>query len=239
MFDKSARFYDAIYATLYDPAAKAAWIFDVLREHGRPNGCVLDAACGTGEFVPFLQEHFEVVGLDLDAGMLAIARQRCPYVSFHQADFTDFDLGERFDVVVCLGSSIGYARTLDGLRQAIATFARHARPGGLVVVEPFLRPEVWTPGHLTALFVDEPDLKIARMGVSEPAVDRVAVLDWHYLVATPAGIESFTEHHELGLFTVEEHLAAFRDAGLVATHDPIGYPGRGGRGLYVGVSPAP
>src|SRR5687768_13363513 len=99
MFDRSARFYDAIYATLYDPAAKAAWILDVLREHGRPNGILLDAACGTGVFIPYLQECYEVVGLDLDPGMLAIARQRCPDVPFHLADFTDFDLGEQFDVV--------------------------------------------------------------------------------------------------------------------------------------------
>ena len=208
MFDKSARFYDAIYAKQYDLPAKAAWVLDLLRERGQPAGRLLDAACGTGAFIPFLRPHYDIVGLDLDPGMLAIARARCPDVTFHQADFTEFDLGEQFDVVLCLGSSIGYARTVDGLRRTIATFARHTLPGGLVVVEPWLRPEVWTPGYVSALFVDEPDLKIARMGVSGPAVDRLSILDWQYLVATPAGIEAFTEHHELGLFTDEEHLTA-------------------------------
>lgn len=239
MFDKSARLYDAIYTRRYDLPAKAAWVLDILREHGRPGGRLLDAACGTGAFVPYLQEHYEVVGVDLDSGMLAIARARCPDVSFHQADFTDFNLGERFDVVLCLGSSIGYTRTVKRLRRTLATFARHTHPGGLVVVEPWLPPEAWTPGHISALFVDEPDLKIARLGVSGPAEQGVSIMDWHYLVATPAGIETFVEHHELGLFTVEEHLAAFRDAGLSVTHDPVGLAESGGRGLYVGVRASP
>jgi hypothetical protein len=43
-------------------------------------------------------------------------------------------------------------------------------------------------------------------------------------------VEHFTELHELGLFTVEQHLAAFRAAGLAAEHDPEGPMGRG---LYV------
>jgi hypothetical protein len=48
-----------------------------------------------------------------------------PDVSFHQADLVSFDLNRRFDAVLCLGSSIGYIETLDRLRQAVATFARH------------------------------------------------------------------------------------------------------------------
>jgi hypothetical protein len=40
------------------------------------------------------------------------------------------------------------------------------------------------------------------------------MLDFHYLVATSEGVEHFTEHHELGLFTEEEYRAAFMQAGL-------------------------
>jgi hypothetical protein len=62
----------------------------------------------------------------------------------------------------------------------------------------------------------------------------VAILDFHYLVATAEGIEHFTERHELGLFTEEEYLAAFAQAGLEARHDREWL---GGRGMYIGVRP--
>jgi hypothetical protein len=49
-------------------------------------------------------------------------------------------------------------------------------------------------------------------------------------VGTAAGVEHFTEDHLLRLRTVEEMLAAFREAGLNAEHDPEGI---NGRGLYL------
>jgi SAM-dependent methyltransferase len=141
----------------------------------------------------------------------------------------DFDLGRSFDAVVCMFSSIGYVRTEERLRSALAAMARHLQPGGVLVVEPWLSPDVWQDRHVGGVFVDEPKLKIARMNAARRD-GNVSVVDFHYLVATPAGVEHFTELHELGLFTVEQHLAAFRAAGLEAEHDPEGPMGRG---LYV------
>jgi hypothetical protein len=82
--------------------------------------------------------------------------------------------------------------------------------------------------------VDQPDLKIARMNKSE-VEERVSIMNFHYLVATPAGIEHFTEMHELGLFSHEEYLDAFRASALEVVHDPD--PEKlTGRGLYIGVA---
>jgi len=62
----------------------------------------------------------------------------------------------------------------------------------------------------------------------------VSVIDFHYLVATPEGIEHFTECHELGLFSHDEYLGAFVASGLEVVYDPRGLMGRG---LYVGLRP--
>jgi hypothetical protein len=55
----------------------------------------------------------------------------------------------------------------------------------------------------------------------------ISVINFHYMVATPAGVQYFTEDHELGLYTREEYLAAFRDAGLKTDYEPEGLIGRG------------
>jgi hypothetical protein len=57
------------------------------------------------------------------------------------------------------------------------------------------------------------------------------VINFHYLVATPEGVQHFTELHELGLYTKEEYLEAFRAAGLATTYETDGLIGRG---MYVG-----
>ena len=104
--------------------------------------------------------------------------------------------------------------------------ARHLRPGGVLIVEPFFTPDAWVPGRPAAIFVDRPDLKLARMNVSAQE-GNVAILDFHYLVATPEGVEHFSERHELGLFTQDEYCQAAVLAGLETTFDEHGLTGRG------------
>lgn len=233
MFTKSQRFYDAIYS-FKDYAGEAERLKGFIAQHKRSAGnALLDVACGTGGHAPYLRDDFAYEGLDLDPGMLALARERFPDIPFHLGDMVDFDLGHQFDVVCCLFSSIGYTRTVPRLRQAIATMARRVRPGGLVIVAPFLSPDVWVPGQPHALFVDQPELKLARMNVSEAdASGTVAILDFHYLVATPEGVEQFSERHELGLFTDEQYRDAFAASGLEVAYDAEGLIGRG---IYIGV----
>ena len=232
MFTKSAELYDAIYRKEY--AAEVARLEEFIRRHKRSAGNgLLDVACGTGGHIKHLRERYRVEGLDLDPSILAVARRDNPGVPFHEADMISFDLPQRFDVVACLASSIGYARTVDGLHAALRTFARHLVPGGVALVEPWITSDRYEPGRVIARSVDEPELKVARINVSS-VEGRLAVLNSHYLVGTPEGVEHFTERHELGLFTEEEYMQAFRGAGLDTAYDPHGLIGRG---MYIGVKP--
>jgi SAM-dependent methyltransferase len=191
---------------------------------------LLDVGCGTGQHLLHLSSTFEVEGLDLSPELLRIARERCPGVELHEGDMAAFTLPRRYDVIICLFSSIAYVRTLDRMRAALANFSRHLNPGGLVLVEPWFTPETYWTDTLTGNVADHGDFKIYWMYTSR-RVDRLSVLDIHYLVGQPSGVEHFTERHEMGLFTHAEYLDAFRDAGLEPEHEAIG---RFRRGLYLG-----
>jgi SAM-dependent methyltransferase len=194
---------------------------------GRPGATsLLDVACGTGRHLQHLSHSLECAGLDADAGMLALARLRCPDLSFTQADMVDFDLGRHFDVVTCLFSAIGYVATEERLDRSVACMAKHLSRGGLLIVEPWFQPEEWSDGIVNMNTVDQPELKAVRMNISRRQAD-VAVLDFHWLVGTPQGIESFVEHHELALFTWDQYRAAFERAGLEVEVDKRGLSGRG------------
>jgi len=230
MFTKSAAFYDAIYGWK-DYAGEAQKLDALIRQHKRSTGVtLLDVACGTGAHAPFLRTTYEYKGLDLDDEMLAVAREQYPDLSFHHGDMANFDLGRQFDVVTCLFSSIGYARTATKLRQTLANLARHTQPGGVVIVEPWFTPEQWHSGRIHAFLVDEPELKICRMARSE-IEGTMSILYFDYLVGTPTSADHFSERHEMGLFTHDAYLEAFRTAGLDASFDEEGLMGRG---LYIG-----
>jgi SAM-dependent methyltransferase len=234
MFRRSQRFYDAIYSWKDYPGE--AERIDAAIRFRRPGAeTLLDVACGTGKHLELLRDRYRVEGVDLDPEMLEIARARLgPGLPLHVGDMRDFDLGRAFDVVTCLFSSIGYARTEEDLRRTVGTLVRHAGPGGVVLVEPWFTPDQWTPGHLSGIFVDEPDLKIARLALSGPMTTPMT-MTFHYLVGTGDGIEHFTEDHEVGMFTHQQYVEAFRAAGLEPEHEDEGPMGRG---LYAGVRPS-
>jgi len=232
MFSKSQRFYDLLYSWK-DYQAEVDKLHSLVEARKVSNGnSWLDVACGTGKHMELLRAWYQVEGLDLDPGMIDLARDRLPDVTFHVADFRNFELGHRYDVVSCLFSSIAYSRDRSELEQSVSCLARHLAPGGVLLVEGFIKPDQFQAGHVQLLCVDEPDLKVTRMAAGEVSTGRVE-FEFHYLVGRPEGIEYFMEPHHVSLFRDEEYVAAFKGAGLSVEHDPQGLEGRS---LFVGQS---
>jgi SAM-dependent methyltransferase len=230
MFDKTSALYDLFYEKGLgkDYAAEAESIAALLPATTRS---LLDVACGTGLHLEHLSKRFECAGIDIEPGMLDVARARCPGIELVEADMVDFDLGRTFDAVICMFSSIGYVATEERLQRAVASMAAHLNPAGILVVEPWFQPEMWSVGYPHVLVVDEPEVKACRMSVSGRDGE-VAIVDFQYLVATPDGIEHLEESHRLTLFTWDQYRDAFERAGLAATVEREG--GLMGRGLVTG-----
>jgi SAM-dependent methyltransferase len=163
----------------------------------------------------------------VDDGLLEIARRRLPGVPLHHGDMRDFDLGRQFDAITCLFSAIGFVDGPDGLAAAARTFARHLEPGGIALIEPWLTPDAWMVDRPHLLTYEEPELVLARATVSGLRDERISTTEMHYVVATPAGVEHFVEHHDLYLFRNDEMRAAFEEAGLEVDYDADGLIGRG------------
>ncbi|GAC1659104.1 MAG: hypothetical protein NVS9B12_11920 [Vulcanimicrobiaceae bacterium] len=232
MFTLSAKYYDALYRAMgKDYARESARVTQVLQERGIAGGAaLLDVACGTGAHLEHLSKTFTCEGLDLDRNMLALGAQRCPDVPFTQTDMVSFNLGKKFDAILCLFSSIGYVPNVMRLEQTMQTFARHLKPGGVVILEPWHTPEEWIDNHLNALYVDEPNLKVARMNVSRRD-GNVSIIHFHYLVGSADGIRAFTEPHRLTLFSHAEYRRALERAKFSVEFEEEGLMKRG---LYIG-----
>jgi SAM-dependent methyltransferase len=234
MYSKSQQYYDAVYGFKNYKAEAEKLCAHIDAHKTSEPATLLDVACGTGAHLPFLRQRFAVEGLDLDPGMIAVAQARNPEVPFHIGDMVGFDLQRQFDVVVSLFSAIAYAYPVARLHQAIAAMARHVVPGGLLIIEPFFTPGSWQSGpRVSSLFVDKPELKIARIGLPQRE-GTLARFDFQYLVGTLEGVEHFSERHELGLYEHDEYREGFAKLGIPVVYEQD-WPTR--RGLFIGVLP--
>lgn len=228
MFSESARHYDLIYSKFKDYEEESRNLVALLEKWHPSARTVLDVACGTGEHARILREKhgLAVDGIDIEEQFVEITRGKNRAGSFTRADMIDFDLGRRYDVVVCLFSAIGYVRTLENLTRTLVNFRNHLAEDGLILVEPWFTPEAAQPNRFDLVTAESDDVKVARASHSEIR-GRISIIRFDYLVGRREGITHATEIHELGLFTIDETKACFRGAGLDVEHEPEGFFGRG------------
>lgn len=111
-----------------------------------PGGArVLELGCGQGlPTTKLLAERFDILGVDISARQLEIARREVPGATYLHADMASLDFPpERFDGVVAFFSLIHVPR--DEHAGLLARIAGWLRPGGLLVASLGYRD---TPGDI-------------------------------------------------------------------------------------------
>jgi ubiquinone/menaquinone biosynthesis C-methylase UbiE len=233
IFKQHARYYDLLYSWK-DYKKEADKVLRLIRRHKKSAGNdLLEVACGTGKHTQYLTKHFSVVATDVNDGMLRIARENCKGATFKRANMITLDLGKEFDVITCLFSSIGYVKTDANLRKTIRNFGRHLKSGGVLILEPWFTKSDFRVGEPGLTIHDGPDVKVARLFVSEVRGD-LSIMDMHYVVAERGRrVKHYVDRHELGLFERRRTLAHMRRAGLKSSFRKDGL--MPGRGLFIGV----
>lgn len=110
-----ARVYNMRWSGFTRQAAPLILDFYAATPIGKKNKSVLDLCCGVGLLaVHFLENGYQVIGLDLSEEMLSYARENArQYIEsgqarFIQGDASDFTLDERFGLVVSTYDSLNH-----------------------------------------------------------------------------------------------------------------------------------
>ena len=100
-----SKVYD-IFSTNYDWCL--GFIEEVIRDYVIDPKSILELACGTGNILHHFTGRYEVAGLDISTSMLEQARKKLPDVPFFQNDMVDFNLENKYDVILCMYDSINH-----------------------------------------------------------------------------------------------------------------------------------
>jgi len=207
-------YYDELYVKPEQYQTEVQQVLSFCQNYQQSDGKrLLDVACGTGGHITYLQDHFQVSGVDLSESMLAVARKKFPDVPFYQGNMTDFSLDRQFDVIIYLYGSIGFVRTNEKLKLTLKNMVRHLLPGGIAIIVPWSTTESFQE-KIVVDAVKHPHMRIARMeNVKRKAIDCVEVT-FHHLIGQNGEVKYHTQRMEIGLFSHNEYVSAIEEAGL-------------------------
>ena len=142
-YDVLAADYDAVTG---DAAAEAALVRKIIeRRHGRARA-LLDVACGTGAVTAELARTYQVSGLDVSSGMLAVARAKLPAgTPLYLADMASFELTARFDAIVCAYQGVNHLPGFPAWESFFGRAADHLDSRGVFVFD------IATVGYVAAM----------------------------------------------------------------------------------------
>lgn len=135
-----ARVYNAKWTAFARQVAPHILNFYASTTIGQSNKFVLDLCCGAGHLaVYFLEEGYEVVGIDLSEPMLHYAKENAGrylesgQARFMKADASDFTLNERFGLVVSTYDSLNHLESEEALISCFRCV--HAVSGGYFIFD--------------------------------------------------------------------------------------------------------
>ena len=204
IYQDLAKIYDLLYS-YRDYKKEAKLLVRSLPDTENPR--LLDVACGTGVHLDAIRRMFSnsiLEGIDLNQGMLDVAKSKSLGAKLTQADMRDFDLERNFDLVYCLSSSIQYNLSREDLEKAVSSMRKHA-VDGKVIFDLAYCAERWNEGYTNITANSDDKFDVAELYTSHSS-DGFSYWNPLYLVKDrqTRKMDMHVDKHKIKLWSIPE-----------------------------------
>lgn len=135
---EQARIHDRAFGAL--AATAATDVLDLMRAGSHDRGLVVDLGCGSGILARVvIDAGYDVLGVDISADMIALARDRAPTGDFRVGSLHDLAIPDGCVAVCAIGEALNYATDersgLDAFRQLAQRVFEALASGGVFVFD--------------------------------------------------------------------------------------------------------
>ncbi len=207
-FEKSYYIYDLLYSDK-DYKNECELIDKLIKDYKPQSKKILDYGCGTGKHAFILaQNGYDIVGLDISAEMLSMARKRCedsPNVLFESYGW--LSNADKIDVCIAMFDVISYLNSNREINEFFLKIKHILNPGGLIIFDfwhgpsvCYLNPENRWKHHKSG------DIEIIRL--TQPVHNRtecnVTVKHDVLVIENNKVVDKFIEYHSMRYFFKKE-----------------------------------
>lgn len=131
-YDSLTRFYDPIMGDQKDTARS---IHKLIKKNHKNCSSLLEIACGTGSFLNYYNNFYDVSGLDISDAILSAAREKNPEIPLYRSDMLTFNFEEKYDCIICLNDSINHLLTLRDWKRLFNNVFVHLENDGIFIFD--------------------------------------------------------------------------------------------------------
>lgn len=121
-----------MYEILHEKAPQDE--LDFYLSYAKKEDKILEALCGSGRFlIPFMEQGFDIFGIDLSVAMLNKLKQKAPNAKVFQADILEYSSKNRFDYIFISSGSVSLFTDINLCRKILGKIKEMLTPEGKFV----------------------------------------------------------------------------------------------------------
>ena len=185
-----------------------------IMDHSRNSSkTLLHLGCGAGINDWTFKRHFNVTGIDISKGMLKIAQNLNPEVTYVHGDMRTIKLPEQYDAVA-IPDSIGYMATFDDLKKTVLTSCDYLKKGGVLLIVAQMPDDFKENNFVYTGKKGDIDITLFENNhFLSSKKDKYEAL-FTYLIRRKGKLKIVNDSHVIRLFPLETWISLFKDAGL-------------------------
>lgn len=203
---------------------EAAIYAEIIQRHHPGVKKAVEFGSGGGSNAFYLKQHFPIVLTDLSPDMLAVSQQLNPECEHLQGDMRTLDAGADYDLVF-IHDAITYFKEPDDLLAVFRNAGRHLNPDGLLLIMTDQFTETFSGGtHHGGIDKDGRGMRYLEWTYDSDPDDHMTETHYLYMMRNENG-KVFTESDSSrsGLFSMPEWKSLLKEAGFIATFEPVHY----------------
>lgn len=209
-YDRVSAWYDKMYVDREIYENEAMQVHSLIEKYKETDGnYLLDLACGSGPHIEYWMDKYQVVGLDNNMHMLAVAHEKWPQNMFVCGNMFNFSNLSNFDIVTCLYGSIGYAENIEQLRQAVACVSKCMKPGGVFILALGISKNCFKEKvFIKSRNLEEQALSFRKIEMVKRVDDDRAIISMNHMIVGDGKVEKYKFDVPVSLFSLDDYISA-------------------------------
>ncbi|NIP29861.1 MAG: methyltransferase domain-containing protein [Candidatus Dadabacteria bacterium] len=118
-----------------DQIESAKDVHNLIKKHNPEAKNLLELACGTGSYLKYLSNYYNVCGLDTSSLMLSIANQKTKKTPLFQANMVNFKFDHSYDAIICMNDSINHLLKKSEWKKLFLNVSEHLNKNGIFIFD--------------------------------------------------------------------------------------------------------